>query len=119
MLVKIASTEDIKWVKANLYSDKKFPSLRNSVANLVIFEKGKIVGFVALLTIVEVAMLLKKGAKTRIKAINAVIPYGRYIIHKQGYLHFYAFVEDKKFEKILKKRYGFRDALDKCLISEV
>jgi len=98
-----------------------FPDL-NIVSSLwVAVEDDEIVGFGILQPIFESILVLDKtkSKTSRITALAELEERAEYELSSQGITQFHAFVQDKKFFNLLKKRFGFKTTKGIALVKVI
>lgn len=98
-----------------------FPNLQFASSMYVVEYSGNIVGFGVLLPIFESIVVLdqKQKKEIRLEALNLLVNKAEYELSSQGILEFHAFVQNKGFFNLLKKRFGFKTTKGTALVKVI
>lgn len=96
----------------------EFPDLTFMSSIYVVEHDKSIIGFGVLLPIFESVVVLDKEKEKgiRMEALQLLVNRAEYELSSQGITQYHAFVQDKSFFNMLKKRFGFKPTKGTALV---
>lgn len=95
-----------------------FPDLEFASSVYVVEDEGVIVGLGTLVPIFESTVVLdpSKSKAIRMEALQLLVNMAEYELKSQGINQYHAFVQNKSFFNLLKKRFGFKSTKGTALV---
>tara|TARA_Y100000310_G_scaffold26486_1_gene25279 strand:+ start:16624 stop:17001 length:378 start_codon:yes stop_codon:yes gene_type:complete len=125
MEIRLATRKDlgsIRRLHTEFYDDEfPFPTLNKALEALVTVEDGEVTGFGVVRELAECVMILNQGRSplARVRQVNSLLPYAYAVAQEAGHDGVHTFVKSEKFERVLKKHFGFTNSQGQVLYRSV
>lgn len=91
----------------------------NTITGAIVEDiEGKIISGGVIRNISEIVLVTDRNfhSRKRLDALDELLKFGVYASIKMDRHDLHAFVQDKKFSEILIKKFGFKEAIGRCLV---
>lgn len=119
---KESDVDEIDRIWKTFYSNEfSLPDLSNTIIHGVVETDKGITGFGMVKLMAEGLLILDQSVSDKVKmaTLKELMIAQRVGVSKTNLTQIHAFVQDPRFANILKKHYGYTDAVGKALVLEV
>lgn len=123
-MIRNYSESDLDQIRSihNKHHAFSFPEIANAYARIVISDGDKVLGYgqVKDLTEAEMVVDLSLPKLVRGEVLSGLIREAIFAARKhRAEEHIHAFITDPSFERVLEKRYGFKECRGKALVMRI